>query len=669
MMYKSILLALMGAFLCAGSTPVFGQTKVPSASPPSKSGATETVSVMDLGLNRASTHAYALRPGKTVSNKVPSLGGKSMPDAFGVAGNCVLTYDLKGESQRLSGLIGVDDSVDKTFTDSVELQVYGDNKRLWGSGPLKSGDKPVTVDVDLKGVKRLELVQDFAGDHFMTMEIAWANMAITYRGNRPAAVYPSPTPFQGKPFITPSGPETPRITGARVFGVCRGSPFLFTVTASGRKPMTYAAKNLPDGLKLDPQTGLITGSLKTQGEHRVLLTARNELGSVERELKLVVGDKISLAPAMGWNSWCVWLKKVDRQKVEKAAELLVSTGLKDHGYLYVNIDDGWQGTRGGKENALQANEKFPDMKGMCDKIHQLGLKAGIYHTPWMTSYGRYPGGTSAHPDGKWTLEQDGKSFSVGPHSLLNQDARQFAEWGIDFCKWDWILNKAPEIIAVSDALKKSGRDMICSLSNRALYELGPTFVEHGNSWRIANDFLGRWTFAANIAFCGDRWAKYAGPGHWLDMDMLVCGVAWGKQTGLTADEQYVEMSMWCLMSSPIMISCELEKIDEFTLRLLTNDEVLDIDQDPLGKPARRTLTRGLLDIWVKDLEDGSKVVGFFNRSREPLEAAVDLKDLGLMGKCQVRDLWKRADLPDVEGQITINPRPHGVQLYKFIRTK
>jgi len=633
------------------------------------SNTVETVSVMELGLTRASTHAYALRPGKTVSNKVPSLGGKSMPDAFGVAGNCVLTYDLKGESHRLSGLIGVDDSVDKTFTDSVELQVYGDNKRLWGSGLLKSGDKPVALDVDLKGVKRLELVQDFAGDHFMTMEVAWAKMSITYGGNRPAAVYPSPSPFQGKPFITPPGPETPRITGARVFGVRPGVPFLFTATASGRKPMSFSARNLPPELQLNAATGQITGCLRTKGEYRVAVTARNELGSAERELKLVVGDKISLTPAMGWNSWCAWLKTVDRQKVEKAAELLVSTGLRDHGYLYVNIDDGWQGTRGGKENALQANEKFPDMKGMCEKIHQLGLRAGIYHTPWMTSYGRYPGGTSAHPDGKWTKEQDGNSFSVGPYSFLNQDARQFAEWGIDFCKWDWILNKAPEIMAVSDALKQSGRDMICSLSNRAVYELGPTFVEHANSWRIANDFLGRWTFLANIAFSGDRWTKYTGPGHWPDMDMLVCGVAWGKPTGLTPDEQYVEMSMWCLMSSPLLISCELEKLDEFTLRLLTNDEVLDIDQDALGKPARRKWRNGQLEAWVKDLEDGSKAVGFFNRAREPLEATVDLTTLGLTEKCHVRDLWKRVDLPEVEGQITVKPAPHGVQLYKITQMK
>ena len=123
------------------------------------------------------------------------------------------------------------------------------------------------------------------------------------------------------------------------------------------------------------------------------------------------------------------------------------------------------------------------------------------------------------------------------------------------------------------------------------------------------------------------------------------------------------------MSSPLLISCELEKLDEFTLRLLTNDEVLDINQDPLGKPARRKWRQGQLEAWVKDLEDGTKAVGFFNRAREPLAATVDLAALGLTGKYQVRDLWKRTDLPNVEGQITINPAPHGVQLYKFKQTE
>lgn len=626
----------------------------------------ETVSLIELANDKASPPAQRLKPGKTAGGKDLSLAGKPVPDGFATAGNCNLSYDLKGKGERLSGKIGIADGAEKTSADSVEVQVYGDNKRLWGSGPMKPGDKPIALDVDLTGVKRLELIQDFAGDYNSTLQVAWADMAITYTGARPVVVYPKAMPVQGKPFITPPGPETPRITGARVFGVRPGSPFLFTVTASGRKPMSFSAKNLPQELQLNTETGQITGCLRSKGEYRVALTARNALGSSERELRIVVGDNISLTPAMGWCSWNAWLKNVDQQKMENAAELLVSTGLKDHGYIYVNIDDGWQGARGGKNNALQPNEKFPDMKGFCDKAHRLGLKAGIYHTPWMTSYGRFCGGTAATPDGKWSKEKP--EFKVGPCSFLNQDAAQFAEWGIDYCKWDWILNKSDEIIAVSAALKQSGRDMVCSLSNRAAYELGPTFVAHANSWRITNDFLAHWEILAGIAFCGDRWAKYAGPGHWLDMDMMVCGVAWGKPCPLTPDEQYMVVSMWSLMSSPLLISCELEKLDEFTLRLLTNDEVLDIDQDPLGKAARRVLTRGLLEVWIKDLEDGSKAIGFFNRGREPLNATIDLTTLGLTGKYQVRDLWKRADLGSVEGQITINPAPHGVQLYKITRT-
>jgi len=346
---------------------------------------------------------------------------------------------------------------------------------------------------------------------------------------------------------------------------------------------------------------------------------------------------------------------------------MVRLGLKDHGYLYVNIDDGWQGARGGNDNALQANEKFPDMKGLCEKIHKLGLKPGIYSTPWMTSYGKLPGSTAATPDGKWS--KDKIEFKVGPCSFLNQDAKQWGEWGFDYCKWDWHFHKPNEIIAVSEALKQSGRDMLCGLSNRAVFEHGQTYVKYANSWRTTNDLLSHWVFLATIAFAQDQWAQFGGPGHWLDLDSLLMGFAWGKPANVTPDEQYLQMSMWALTSAPLWISCAFENIDEFTLRLLTNDEVLDIDQDPLGKPARRKLMRGQFEVWVKDLQDGSKAVGFFNRGREPMNETIDLKEIGLNGKQSVRDLWKRADLGAVEGKITITPAPHGVQLYRITQTQ
>ena len=627
------------------------------------SNAVETVNLKDLGLQKAPKYAAA----RVVNGQEPSLGGQPQPNGFMTLGNTVIAYNLKGQSQRLTGKVGIDDVVAKRFTECVEVLVYGDNKKLWASGPLKSGQPPVAMSVDLNGIKQLELVADFAGDQYEDAQVTFAEMAISYSGFRPEAVYPSKTakPDPATIFISPKGPETPRITGGRVFGVRPGSPFLFTVTASGRKPITFSAKNLPSGLQLDSQSGRITGCLQTQGEHRVVVSARNALGTVERELKIVVGDQLSLCPPMGWSSWNVWLKQVDRSKVEKAAELMVSTGLKDHGYLFVNIDDGWQGERGGQENALQANEKFPDMKGLCDDIHKLGLKAGIYSTPWMTSYGKFPGSTAATPDGKWSKDQI--EFKVGPCSFLKQDAKQWAEWGFDYCKWDWHFHKPEEIIAVSEALKASGRDMLCGLSNRGVFEHAKTYVKHANAWRTTNDLLGHWEHLQTIAFAQDRWAAFGGPGHWLDMDSLICGFAWGKPTGVTPDEQYLQMSMWALMSAPLWTSCDFDKLDEFTLRLLTNDEVLDVDQDALGKPARRTWTRGQLEAWVKDLEDGSKAIGFFNRSREALQATIDIKALGLGGKYLVRDLWKRADLGSVEQTISVCPPPHGVQLYKLTR--
>jgi len=627
------------------------------------SNASETVNLKDLGLQRAARYATA----GTVNGQAPSIGGQHQPNAFMTLGNTLITYNLKGQAQRLTGKVGIDDMVAKRFTESVEVLVYGDNKKLWASGPLQSGQPPVSMDIDLKAVKQLELVADFAGDQYEDAQVTFADMAITYSRFRPEAVSPQKTvtPDPTTVFICPKEPETPRITGGRVFGVRPGSPFLFTVTASGRKPMTYWAKNLPSGLQLDSQTGRITGCLQTKGEHRVVLSARNELGTAERELKIVVGDQLSLSPPMGWSSWNVWLKQVDQSKVEKAAELMVRTGLKDHGYIFVNIDDGWQGERGGKDNALQANDKFPDMKGLCDNLHKLGLKAGIYSTPWMTSYGKFPGSTAATPDGKWS--KDKIEFKVGRCSFLKQDAKQWAQWGFDYCKWDWHFHKPQEISAVAEALKEAGRDMHCGLSNRGVFAHAPTYVQYANSWRTTNDLLGHWEHLQTIGFAQNRWAEFGGPGHWLDMDSLLAGFAWGKPTNLTPDEQYLQMSMWALMSAPLWTSCDFEKMDEFTLRLLTNDEVLDIDQDPLGKPARRTWTRGQLEVWVKDLEDGSKAMGFFNRSREPLAATIELKDLGLDEKYSVRDLWKRADLGRVDHNITVCPPQHGVQLYKMTR--
>src|SRR5580692_2836271 len=181
-------------------------------------------------------------------------------------------------------------------------------------------------------------------------------------------------------ILTPPAPKTPRINGPGIFGVRPGSPFLYTIPATGDRPMAFAADGLPVGLKVDGETGRITGVVDAAGEYPVVLRAKNSRGEDAKKFRIVVGDKIALTPPMGWNSWNCWARAVDQDKVLRSARAMVSSGLADHGWTYINIDDTWQGARGGPFHAIQPNEKFPDMKALCDQIHALGLKAGIYST-------------------------------------------------------------------------------------------------------------------------------------------------------------------------------------------------------------------------------------------------------------------------------------------------
>ncbi|HEY2148708.1 MAG TPA: putative Ig domain-containing protein, partial [Pirellulales bacterium] len=193
---------------------------------------------------------------------------------------------------------------------------------------------------------------------------------------------------------TPKPPAAPRINGPRVYGERPGRPFLFTIPVTGERPIVYSADGLPEGLSLDGKTGRITGSVARPGEYRVSLAASNSIGRHTERLVIKIGEQICLTPPMGWNSWNCFGAKVDQQKMAAQADAMASSGLVQHGWTYINIDDAWQGRRGGPDHVLQPNEKFPDIKRLCDDIHALGLKAGIYSTPWVTSYARYAGGSA-----------------------------------------------------------------------------------------------------------------------------------------------------------------------------------------------------------------------------------------------------------------------------------
>jgi alpha-galactosidase len=486
-------------------------------------------------------------------------------------------------------------------------------------------------------------------------------------------------------ILTPPASTAPRVNGPSVFGVRPGSPVLYHIPATGGQGLEYSVSNLPAGLSVDPASGLITGVLGTAGNYDMVIHVHGGSGDAERKFRIVAGDSIALTPAMGWNSWNCWAGSVDRDKVMRSARAMVSSGLSAHGWTYINIDDTWQGARTGEGRALQGNGKFPGMKTLCDSIHALGLKAGIYSTPWETSYAKFAGGSSDSADGAWSRNDAdptrGRRF--GAYSFEGADARQWAAWGFDYLKYDWNPNDVPHVRAMSAALRSSGRDILFSLSNAAPFALADQWAGLANSWRTTGDIRDVWEElgtdrgyygVSEIGFSQDKWASSAGPGHWNDPDMLVVGnVGWSANlhpTRLTGDEQYTHISMWCMLSAPLLLGCDLEKLDAFTLNLLTNDDVLAIDQDSLGRQARRTYTVGSVDVYIKELEDGSRAVGFFNRDSQPKQFSFSkLRQLGFAPKLHVRDLWREKDLPDIENSakedLSMTVPAHGVMLYKL----
>jgi Alpha-galactosidase len=477
----------------------------------------------------------------------------------------------------------------------------------------------------------------------------------------------------------PRPPQTPRINGAPCFGVTPGAPFLYTIPASGLRPMTFSAAGLPPGLSIDSTTGRIHGSTTALGEHAVTLRASNTLGSAEKSFRIVVGDTIALTPPMGWNSWNCWAYTVDQDKVLRSAKALVSAGLADHGWSYINIDDTWQGERGGPHFAIQPNEKFPDLKKLCDEIHALGLKAGIYSSPWITTYGGYRGGSSDSPNGAWEKLADYEcNKRLGKFRFAANDARQFAEWGFDYLKYDWHPNDIDHTREMAEALLRTGRDIVLSLSNSAPFADAAELSSLANAWRTTGDIVDVWTpptpqpwqFAVSeIGFNQDAWAPFSRPGHWNDPDMLVLGwVGWGPQlhaTRLTPAEQYSHFSLWCLLAAPLLIGCDLERLDDFTLGLLTNDEVIAVNQDALGLSARRVATIGVIDVFKKPLEDGSCAVGLFNRGEQTRSMRLRFDRIGLATGQSVRDLWRQHDLGDIDGEIALTIAAHDVELLRL----
>jgi alpha-galactosidase len=355
---------------------------------------------------------------KSVDNHPLTIAGQVYERGFGTHAESTLIVNLDGGAQSFSASVGVDDEVNKNPASSIEFSVIADGKALWSSGVMHAGDAAKYCEVNLPGVKTLVLKVGDAGDGIDYDHADWANAKFETATATTFATTGEPMPEPVAPYIlTPAAPATPRINGADVFGVRPGSPFLFTIPATGERPMKFSAKNLPHGLKLDPNTGHVTGMLKDKGEFIVTLRAKNSLGKTKKNLRIVCGGQIALTPPMGWNSWNCFAGAVSEDRVKRAADAMVKSGLINHGWTYINTDDFWENNRESTDPTLQGkfrdekgfivpNSRFPDMKGLADYIHTLGLKAGLYSSP-----------------GPWTC---GGCAASWRHE--EQDAQTYARW-------------------------------------------------------------------------------------------------------------------------------------------------------------------------------------------------------------------------------------------------
>ncbi len=458
-------------------------------------------------------------------------------------------------------------------------------------------------------------------------------------------------------LLTPRASEKPQINGAKIFGVRPDAPFLYTIPVTGERPIDYKVENLPTGLKLDEVTGRITGSIKKIGEYNLIIKVENKKGKDKRDFKIVVGDNISLTPPLGWNSWNCWGLNVTGENIREAADFMESSGLINHGWTYINIDDGWEAGRD-TEGRIESNDKFPDMKALSDYVHGKGLKIGIYSSPGTETCGGY----------------------IGSYQHEIQDAQTFSDWDIDYLKHDWcsygriakdksVFELQKPYLVMRDALDKVNRDIIYSLCQYGMGDVWEWGADVGGDlWRTTYDITDTWLSMSTIGFAQDINSDYSAPGHWNDPDMLVVGqVGWNdelRQTKLTVDEQYTHISLWALLSAPLLLGCDLTQIDDFTLNLLTNDEILDVNQDMLGKQAKPILKTKNIQIWVKDLEDGTKAVGLFNLGDQSQKIAVEWTDLNMANKLNVRDLWRQKDMGVFSNGFEQVIPSHGVMLIK-----
>jgi alpha-galactosidase len=373
-------------------------------------------------------------------------------------------------------------------------------------------------------------------------------------------------------------------------------------------------------------------------------------------------DNLALTPPMGWNSWNKFSCNVDEKLIREVADALVNSGMKDAGYTYINIDDCWHGERDAQGFIHPDAKRFPSgMKALADYVHSKGLKFGVYSDAGSQTCGGRPGSR-------------GYEF---------QDAQMYAEWGVDYLKYDWCntegLKAEGAYKTITAAIRKAGRPMvlsICEWGNDKPWEWGPTV---GHLWRTTGDIYncfdcindhGSWKSwgVMQIVDKQDGLRKYAGPGHWNDPDMLEVG------NGMVANEDRAHFTMWNMLAAPLITGNDIRKMSPQTREILTNKEVLAVNQDKLGVQGFRYAAKDSVETWLKPLADGKWAVTFLNRGRKPQAITFDWKATPItddLSKAELdatktsyklRNLWTKKDAGTTRKTFTATIPGHDVVL-------
>lgn len=507
-----------------------------------------------------------------------------------------------------------------------------------------------------------------------------------------------------KEILTPMAGKEPVINGPKIYGAKPEKLFEYRIPCQGERPITFEVNGLPEGLSVNLE-GVISGLTPAEeGTYSITFSASNKYGSAKRDFKLVIGDKVTLTPPTGWNSWGGHMIEVSEEMMRYVTDLMVSSGLADVGFQYINLDDCWmkmapESYKEGKDwykkswqgfnfidvvgdvrdecGRMVWNDKFTDIKGMTDYIHSKGLKVGLYSSPGDRTCQKFEG-------------------SFGYEAI---DAEAFADWGFDFLKYDlcgdaitalkmmsklidtsfviakgpdYAIHQIPVFYPMALELSRQPRDILLNLCQYGQQGAEKWAPQMGYpTWRMGDDLNHNVDKYIEVALkIATELRDYCKPGQWADPDYMYIHYlkdaqnkgADSKEISLNTNQRYQYVTLWSVISAPFFFSCDMYKIDEFTTRLLSNNEVLNINQDELGHVAEVVKNKEGELILVKKMIDGSKVLAVLNTEQSEKEISYNICDLGFEN-ANVRDVWRKKDLGKVSGNIIIKLSGNGVALY------